>query len=171
MPTDPHPRGTSHASADPLPPEVEQALAAGLDHFRLRELLSLVLTPLAPAERQAYLANAPTDQGKGSYARALKMGSIPLQVEVPRTRSAAFRPRLLPPPYPRDDPQETQTLLLRRLASCRSLNAAKTARRQMGLAASEDEMETVARPFIEELELHHTRPLDPDRLALFLAAK
>jgi putative transposase len=66
MPTDPNPRGTSHASAHPLPPEVEQALAAGLHHFSLRELLSLVLTPWAPAERQAYLANAPTDQGKGS---------------------------------------------------------------------------------------------------------
>lgn len=41
----------------------------------------------------------------------------------------------------------------------------------MGLAASEEELDAVARSFIEELELRNTRPLDPDLLTLFLDAK
>src|SRR5579875_306424 len=41
----------------------------------------------------------------------------------------------------------------------------------MGLAASEEELDAVARNFIDELELRNTRPLDPDLFALFLDAK
>ena len=90
---------------------------------------------------------------------------------MPRTRGGSFRPSLLPPPYRRDYPEEAQALLLSLLASCRSLNAAQGTLRKMGLAASEEELEAVARSFIEELELRHTRSLDPDLLALFLDAK
>ena len=131
----------------------------------------MILSSLGQAERQIYLARTPADKGNGSYARSLKMGSIPLQIEVPRTRGGSFRPSLLPPLYQRDYPEETQALLLSLLASCRSLNAAQGALRKMGLAASEEELEAVARSFIEELELRHPRPLDPDLLALFLDAK
>lgn len=171
MPTDPHPSVAPAVPSDSLSAELTQALAAGLGDFSLRELLSLILSSLGQAERQSYLARTPTDKGNGSYTRSLKMGSIPLQVEVPRTRGGSFRPSLLPPLYQRDYPEETQALLLSLLASCRSLNAAQGALRKMGLAASEDELEAVARSFIEELELRHTRPLDPDLLALFLDAK
>jgi len=90
------------------------------------------LSSLGQAERQTYLARTPTDKGSGCYARSLKMGSIPLQIEVPRTRGGSFRPRLLPPPYQLDYPDETQALLLNLLASCRSLNAARGALRKMG---------------------------------------
>lgn len=171
MPTDPHPSVAPESTSASLPAEMAEALAAGLGHFSLRELLSLIFSSLGQAERQTFLARTPTDKGNGSYARSLKIGSIPLQIEVPRTRGGSFRPSLLPPPYQRDYPEETQTLLLNLLASCRSLNAAQSALRKMGLAASEEELEAVARSFIEELELRHTRALDPDLLALFLDAK
>jgi transposase-like protein len=131
----------------------------------------LILNSLGQAERQAYLVGAPADKGNGSYARSLTLGSIPLQIDVPRTRQGSFRPSLLPPPYQRDYPEETQALLLNLLACCRSVNAAKAALRKMGLAASEEELEAVAHNFIEELELRNTRPLDPDLFALFLDAK
>src|SRR5579871_3314519 len=171
MPTDPNPSLAPHSTSESFPAEIAQALATGLGNFSLRELLALILNSLSQAERQAYLAGAPTDKGNGSYARSLKRGSIPLHIGVPRTRGGSFRPRLLPPPYQRDDPEETQALLLNLLASCRSVNAAKGALRKMGLAASEEELDAVARNFIDELELRNTRPLDPDLLALFLDAK
>ncbi len=171
MPTDPNPSLAPHSTSESFPAEIAQALATGLGNFSLRELLALILNSLSQAERQAYLAGAPTDKGNGSYARSLKRGSIPLHIDVPRTRGGSFRPRLLPPPYQRDDPEETQALLLNLLASCRSLNAAKAALHKMGLAASEEELEDVAHNFIEELELQNTRPLDPDLLALFLDAQ
>ena len=171
MPTDPNPSLAPHSTSPSLPAEIAQALAAGLGNFSLRELLALILNSLGQAERQSYLAATPVDKGNGSYARSLNMGSIPLQIDVPRTRNGSFRPRLLPPPYQRDYPEETQALLLNLLASCRSVNAAKGTLRKMGLAASEEEMETLAHTFIEDLELRNTRPLDPDLLALFLDAK
>ena len=171
MPTDPNPGVAPHSSSESLPAEIAQALAAGLGQFSLREMLALILNSLSLAERQAYLAGAHADKANGSYARSLKMGSIPLQIDVPRTRGGSFRPSFLPPPYQRDYPEETQALLLNLLAGCRSVNAAKAALRKMGLAASEDELEAVAHNFIEELELRNTRPLDPDLLALFLDAK
>src|SRR5438552_1196932 len=171
MSTDPNPSLAPNPSSEPLRAEVQQAVAAGLGNFSLRELLGLVLTTLGQAERQAYLARSCTDKGNGSYPRSLKLGSIPLQIEVPRTRTGGFRPTLLPPPYQRDYPEETQVLLLALLASCRSLNAAKTALRRIGLSGSEEDLEAVARELLEELELRNTRPLDPDLLALFLDAK
>ncbi len=90
---------------------------------------------------------------------------------MPRARSGEFRPSLLPPPYQRSYPQETQSLFLALLASSRSINAAKTALRNLGLSVSEHELESVANEFIQELELRNTRPLDTDLLALFIDAK
>ena len=155
-----------------LPEEIAQDLSrVGVGGFGLRELLGLMLNSLAQAERRAYLSRATGDKGNGSYGRGLKLGSLPLQIAVPRTRSGEFRPSLLPPPYQRDYPEETQNLLLSLLASSRSVNAAKAALRRMGLACSEEDIESVASDFIEELELRNTRPIDPDLLAFFVDAK
>jgi putative transposase len=171
MATDPKPSLSPNRSSESLPAEIRQALAGGLGDFTLRELLSLILSSLGQAERQAYLSRTPADKGNGAYARSLSVGSLPLEVDVPRTRTGAFRPTVLPPPYQRDYPEETEALLLALLASCRSLNAAKLALRKIGLSASEEDMDAVARNFLEELEMRNTRPLDPDLLVLFLDGK
>ena len=171
MNTDPDNSLPPNPPSEPLPAEVAQALAGGLGDFSLRELLGLMLTSLGHAERQKYLAHTPADKGNGAYPRSLQMGSIPLEIAVPRTRTGAFRPTVLPPPYQRDYPEETQALLLALLASCRSLNAAKAALRNMGLSGSEQDIDSAAHEFIEELQLRNSRSLDPDLLALFLDAK
>jgi putative transposase len=171
MITDPDHSLSPNPTAESLPDEIAQALAGGLGDCNLRELLGLMLSSLGHAERRKYLAHTPADKGNGAYPRALKVGSIPVDIAVPRTRHGAFRPSILPPPYQRDYPEETQTLLLALLASSRSINAAKAALRKLGLSGSEQDIDSVAQEFIEELQLHNSRSLDPDLLALFLDAK
>jgi putative transposase len=173
MATDPKPSLPPKASPESSawPAEVEHALSAGLGDCSLRELLSLVLSSVGHAERQAFLERRHDDQANGFYDRSLQVGAIPVEVQVPRTRSGEFRPASLPPPYQRGYPAETQVLLLSLLASARSVNAAKQALEKLGLARSQQELERVAMGLIEELELRNTRPIDPDLLALFLDAK
>lgn len=154
-----------------LPEEVEQALAGGLGELTLRQLLAWLLSCLGQGQRKVYLDQAPRDKGNGSYLRSLMLGSLPLEVEVPRTRQGAFRPSFLPPPYQRGYSEEFQALLMNLLTSSRSLKAAKTALQQMGVPCSESELENLSQAFQEELQLRNSRPLESDWLALFLDAK
>jgi transposase-like protein len=129
------------------------------------------LSNLGEVERRQYLQRTPEDKGNGAYSRALTLGSLPLSVRVPRTRSGEFRPRSLPPPYERGYAEETQSLLTGLLASSRSVNAAKAALQSLGLSCPETELDQVAQGLIEELDLKNTRPIDPDMLALFIDGK
>jgi putative transposase len=171
MATDPKSSLPPTAPADSLPQEVRQALASGLGDFNLRELLSWLLSSVGLAERKAYLERILQDKPNGFYPRSLQLGTIPLEVRVPRTRSGDFRPASLPAPYQRGYSEETQALLLGLLASSRSLNAAKDALQKMGLSSSQQDLDQVAAGLIEELELRNSRPLDCDLLALFLDGK
>jgi transposase-like protein len=151
--------------------EIEKLLQSGLGDFSVRELLGALLSCLIHAERGAYLQDAPQDKANGYYPRSLLLGSVPVELDVPRTRSGQFRPPSLPARYQRGYSEETQSLLLGLLSSSRSLSAARDALHQMGLSHSEPELEKVAAGFMEELELRNTRPLDPDLLALFFDGK
>lgn len=151
--------------------EIEKLLQSGLGDFSVRELLGALLSCLIHAERGAYLQDAPQDKANGYYPRSLLVGSVPVELDVPRTRSGQFRPPSLPARYQRGYSEETQSLLLGLLSSSRSLSAARDALHQMGLSHSEPELEKVATGFMEELELRNTRPLDPDLLALFFDGK
>jgi transposase-like protein len=171
MATDPKSSLPPKSSPESLPAEIQQALASGLADFNLRELLAWLLSRVGQAERQAYLERTAHDKPNGFYDRSLQLGAIPLEVQVPRTRSGDFRPATLPPPYQRGYPEETQALLLGLLASARSLNAAKEALQKMGLSGSQQELDRVAIGLIEELDLRNSRPIDPDLLAVFLDGK
>jgi len=171
MATDPKSSLPPTAAAESLPLEVHQALASGLGDLNLRELLSWLLSTVGLAERKAYLERILQDKPNGFYQRSLELGTIPLEVRVPRTRSGDFRPASLPAPYQRGYSEEIQALLLGLLASSRSLNAAKDALQKMGLSSSQQDLDRVASGLIEELELRNSRPLDCDLLALFLDGK
>ncbi len=151
--------------------EIQAAFSGGLAELSLRELLGLLLSSAASAERNAYLRRTPGDKGNGSYPRALELGSLPLNLEVPRTRSGQFRPSVLPALYQRGYSEEVQQLMLALLSSARSLNAAKTAFKKLGLACSAEELDAVAKEFVEEFDLRNSRPLDPDLIALFVDGK
>jgi transposase-like protein len=153
-----------------LPREIEQALSGGVEHLGTREMLALLLNSLFRAERKTHLDTA-DDKGNGAYARSVNVGSLPVDVEVPRTRQGDFRPTQLPPPYQRGYEDAAQNLLLRLVASGRSLNATREALRGLGLPASDESLDGVASHFADEFELHNTRPLDTDALALFVDAK
>jgi putative transposase len=167
----------SNKSLPPSPPrqleksEIEKLLQSGLGDFSLRELLGALLSSLAHAERGAYLQNQLDDKANGFYPRSLLLGSVPVEMEVPRSRCGQFRPPSLPARYQRGYSEETQSLLLGLLSSSRSVSAAREALHKMGLSSSEQELEKVAAGFIEELELRNTRLLDPDLLALFFDGK
>lgn len=170
MTTDP----TKSLAPEPIPSAEKNALQQMLDsnlaEFSLRELLSLLLSSVGLAERKAYLERIP-DQPNGFYDRSLQLGTIPVEIRVPRTRRGDFRPASLPAHYQRGYSEETQALLFSLLASARSVNAVKDALQKLGLSSSQQELDRVATGLIEELELRNSRPLDPDLLALFLDGK
>ena len=148
-----------------------QMLESDLADLSVRELLRMLLSSVGLAERKAYLERILPDKPNGFYDRSLQLGTIPVEIRVPRTRSGDFRPASLPPLYQRGYSDETQALLLSLLTSGRSLHAVKDALRKMGLSSSQQELESVATGLIEELDLRNSRPLDPDLLALFLDGK
>ena len=148
-----------------------QMLESDLADLSVRELLSMLLSSVGLAERKAYLERILPDKPNGFYDRSLQLGTIPVEIRVPRTRSGDFRPASLPPLYQRGYSDETQALLLSLLTSGRSLHAVQDALRKMGLSSSQQELESVATGLIEELDLRNSRPLDPDLLALFLDGK
>jgi putative transposase len=151
--------------------DIAAMLESGFADFTMRELLGLLISSVGEAERKAYLNKQNRDKANGFYPRSLLVGSLPIDVEVPRTRSGNFRPASLPLPYQRGYPEESQALLLGLLASSRSVNAARDALRKMGLSSCEQDLDTVAAALIEEIELRNSRPVDPDLLALFFDGK
>jgi len=162
---------TKNIAPSPVPEfvksDVEKVLQSGLADFSLRELLGCLISSVGQAERQTYLNKHSQDKANGFYPRSLSVGSIPVDVEVPRTRTGHFRPQALPAPYQRGYPEESQALWLGLLASSRSLNAARDALRKMGLSSSQQDLDNVATGLLEEIQLRNTRPIDPDLLALF----
>ena len=155
-----------------LQQQVDRALAAGgLDQLGTRELLSVLLSCLFHAERRSHLEQAAGDKGNGTYDRMVNVGSLPVDVDVPRTRLGDFRPSQLPPPYQRGYGDAARDLLVQLVAASRSMGAARQALHGMGLAVSDEAIDSVARHFIEEFELRNTRPLDTELLALFIDGK
>ena len=151
--------------------DVDRLLQTGLADFSLRQLLGLLISSAGAAERNVYLQDVATDKANGFYERALQVGSIPVDIEVPRTHNGDFRPASIPAPYRRGYPAEVQSLLLGLLGSSRSINAAKDALQKMGLSRSEQDLERIAAGLIDELELRNNRPIHPDMLAVFMDGK
>jgi len=171
MATDPKKSLTPSVISSTAKTDIDRLLQTGLADFSLRELLGMLISSAGAAERNVYLQDTPTDKSNGFYDRSLQVGSIPVDIRVPRTRQGDFRPVSLPAPYRRGYSEEVQTLLAGLLGSSRSINSAKDALQKMGLARSEQDLERVAVSLIEELQLRNSRPIHPDMLALFVDGK
>src|SRR5919198_3676250 len=127
MTTDPKKSLPSSSVSSIAKTDVDRLLETGLADFSLRELLGLLISSAGAAERNVYLQDTPNDKSNGFYDRSLQVGSIPVDIRVPRSRNGDFRPASIPPPYRRGYSEEVQCLLLALLASSRSINAAKDA--------------------------------------------
>ena len=171
MTADPKKSLTSPSVSDIAKNNIDQLLQTGVADLSLRELLGMLVSSTGTAERNVYLEKTPADRPNGFYDRSLQMGTIPIEIRVPRTRTGEFRPTSLPSHYRRGYSDEVHSLLLGLLSSSRSINSAKDALQKMGLSNSEQDLDHVAAAMIEELELRNGRPLDPDMLAVFVDAK
>ena len=171
MSADPNESVTSEPISESTKTQIQTLLASGLADLSLRELLGILLSGVSVAERNLHLEHRPEDRPNGFYDRSLQVGSVPVDIRVPRTRNGDFRPANLPSPYQRGYPEEVESLLLGLLASSRSVNAAREALQKMGLSGSQRDLDRVATGLIEELELGNSRPLDTDLLALFVDGK
>lgn len=156
---------------DHLQQELQHAVNGGLGELSLRPLLSMLLSSVFESERRQYLQKAPQDKGNGAYERSLNLGSMPLSVSVPRTRSGGFRPSTLPKRYQRSYPAELQSVLFSLMTSSRSLSAAKDGLRKMGLPVPESEIDAIANDVVEDLDLRNSGPIEPDQLAVYMDAK
>jgi hypothetical protein len=67
--------------------QLDHLLEYGLGELSLRQILATAWKALNEAERRQFLNRADDDKANGFYERSLKLGSIPLDLEVPRTRS------------------------------------------------------------------------------------
>src|SRR5437867_6505145 len=171
MSADPKKSVTPTAISELAKNEVDHLLQAGLADLSLRELLGLLISSAGVAERNVYLEKIAADKPNGFYDRSLQVGTVPVEVRVPRTRTGEFRPASLPEPYRRGYSEEVQSLLLGLLGSSRSIHAAKDALQKMGLSQSQQDLDSVATALMEELDLRNSRPLDPDMLAVFVDGK
>ena len=72
--------------------DIAAMLESGFADFTMRELLGLLISSVGEAERKAYLSKPHRDKANGFYPRSLLVGSLPIDVGVPRTRSGNFRP-------------------------------------------------------------------------------
>ena len=171
MSTDPKTSVSPKPISESAKTTLDELLESDLAELSLREVLGMLLSHLGESERGAYLAREPQDKGNGFYPRTLQVGSLPIEVDVPRTRNGAFRPASLPGPYQRGYRDESQTLLLNLLASSRSINAARDSLKKLGLSICDTDLDSVATGLVDELELRNSRPLDTDLLALFIDAK
>jgi transposase-like protein len=150
---------------------MSQLMETGLADITLGDLLGSMMSSAGAVERSAYLNRETTDKANGFYERQVHIGSVPVNLEVPRTRSGKFRPSTLPPRYQRGYSDETQALLLNLLSASRSVNAAREALHNMGLSICERELDAAAVHLIEEFQLRNNRPIDPDMLAVMVDGK
>src|SRR6266446_2773354 len=99
MTTDPKKSLPSTAVSEVVQNDVDRLLQTGLADFSLRELLGLLISSTGTAERNVYLEKEPSDKPNGFYDRSLQLGTIPVDIRVPRTRTGEFRPASLPQRY------------------------------------------------------------------------
>jgi transposase-like protein len=168
MATDPKKSLPSTSGSAIAKTDIDRLLETGLADFSLRELLGLLISSAGAAERHVYLQDTSTDKANGFYDRSLHVGSIPIDIRVPRTRNGDFRPGTLPPPFRRGYSEEVQSLMLGLLGSSRSINAAKDALQKMGLSRSDQDLERVAIGLIEELARTTQQPSDSSRYVGFV---
>jgi putative transposase len=92
MATGPNKSVTPSAIPDFAKSDIDKVLQSGMADFTIRQLLGLLMSSTGAAERKVYLEDTLDDKPNGFYDRSLQLGTIPVDIRVPRTRSGDFRP-------------------------------------------------------------------------------
>ena len=156
-------------------PQLEQnlkdLLASDLASLTLGRLLGMVLSGVSLGERRAHLRDHDSELANGFFQRNVDVGSVAAPVRVPRTRSGALRPQVLPASYQRGYSEPSQELILGLLAAASSIDGVRRSLRQMAVSVPEADLQHVVDSLFEELALLNTRTLEPDCLVVSMDAK
>jgi len=125
---------TKNKISNPDYPELETLLDNNLS---TRELIARFIEMVMERERKEYLKKHEQDKGNGFYERDLAILGGPAEISVPRSRTAEFRPSILPAPYKRM-PEEMEDLILQCLASGINKSKVIASMKAIGLPVSED---------------------------------
>jgi transposase-like protein len=121
------------------------------------------------SERIIHLEDNDDDKGNGHYRRILASALGKLRLDVPRTRSGDFRPKILPDKYQRTTAD--YNALLESLAenSC-SPNHIGRVLAGLDLPYSEEQMQIIKQRLIDRLNDFKTQQLSSDAFALIIDA-
>ncbi len=143
------------------PVDLQSFLQAGLSHL---------LQSTLESERALHLEQQPGDRANGfAPKRSLQVGSLPVEMQIPRTRQA-FYPALLTK-HQRYLPQAYQHLLQNILLGAKSFKAALRTMQDLGLSYAPDQLETLVDSLHQEAKTFFSRPLAADWLFVFADAK
>lgn len=135
-----------------------------------RRGLSELLSTAINTEREFHLEDHPDDRANGhSPQRQLRVGTLAVPVQVPRTRQG-FYPALLPK-HQRQLPHQYHELLHTVLLQATSFRAALRTLQSMGLGYRPDQLEILLAELDQQAKTFFARPLHPDWLFLFIDAK
>lgn len=136
----------------------------------LQQGLSRLLNKFMLKERDLHLRHHAKDNGNGfSPERTIHMGTVPMQIDLPRTRDA-FYPSCLPK-YARNIPKDYQKLLHSILLHAKSFNSVERTLKTMGLTYSPEELNELLCELYNEAKEYNSRPLNSDYMFLFIDAK
>lgn len=131
-------------------------------HF-FQTLFSHVLNLIMQKEREIYLEQF-DDSKNGFYHRNFKIGTIPLTLSIPRTRSSNFYPAIIPK-YSRFLPQDYHNLVESLLLSARSLNSLKATLCCLDLPYSDDQIDKLVDSLYQEFKELNSRELSLEKVS------
>ena len=136
----------------------------------LHQGVSRLLNKFMLKERDMHLRHHTGDNGNGFCPeRTIHMGTLPMQIEIPRTRDD-FYPSCLPK-YARNIPTDYQKLLYAVLLHAKSFTSVRRTLNSMGLTYSPEELDELLNELYNEAKEYNSRPLAADYMFLFIDAK
>lgn len=135
-------------------------------------LLGKILSALLSKEREYYLQSVSggEDPANGFYGRKIQSTLGNVEIEVPRTRSGAFRPQLLPEPWSRTE-ISFDRFLKELLLHGFSKQKIKQVLKARGQSLPEDLLDDMCDSVEEEFRLLTTKHIPEELLALLVDCK
>lgn len=133
--------------------------------------MSTLINRANTAERRVYLNNNPEDTANGfSPSRNIMMGTTPVTVSVPRTRSSNFYPQLFTK-YERTIPEDYEAILRELILNAKNFSSVKRTLRGLKLPYRAEEVDTIIAEIYDEAKIFNGRRVSPDWHFIYIDAK